>query len=313
MTGFQRLCIITCAVIFGLIVLGGVVRATDSGLGCPDWPLCHGNIIPTADKHTIIEWSHRTTASVVGFLMLGIIVMAFRHYRRVPAILYPSVAAGVLLIAQAGLGGAAVLNELPPEIIMVHLGMALTILTLLIVITLTSFSMTRAFRPLSVDPGLARVALAASAATLVLMLVGSYVAGAHYGLACSGWPLCNGDVVPGGDSASVQVHFLHRVLAALLGVILVGLLWLAWRSREATPLAFTLAGAAFGVFLLQALIGAANVWTELAAEVAAAHLATATLLWLLLALLNVRVWRLHERLPRTAGQPAPSGLAGVTR
>jgi heme A synthase len=313
MTGFQRLCIFTCAVIFALIVLGGVVRATDSGLGCPDWPLCHGNVLPTENKHTIIEWSHRTTASVVGFLTLGIIVMAFRQYRRVPAIIYPSIAAGVLLIAQAGLGGAAVLNELPAEIIMVHLGMALTILTLLIVITLTSISMTRPFRPLAVSPGLARVALAASAATLVLMLVGSYVAGAHYGLACNGWPLCNGDVVPGQDSASVQVHFLHRVLALVLGLNLVALVWLAWKSRKSAPLPFTLAGIAFGVFLLQAMIGAANVWTELADEVAAAHLATATVLWLVLALLNIRVWRLHERLPRTVSQASRSGLAGVTR
>ena len=313
MNAFQRLCILTCAAIFGLIVLGGVVRATDSGLGCPDWPLCHGNVIPTGDKHTIIEWSHRTTASVVGFLMLGIIVLAFRQYRRVPAVLYPSIAAGALLIAQAGLGGAAVLNELPPEIIMVHLGMALTILTLLIVITLTSFSMTRQFRPMAVHPGLARVALAASAATLVLMLVGSYVAGAHYGLACNGWPLCNGDLVPGEGGASVQVHFLHRFLAVVVGVTLVALLWLAWQARWTSPPAFTLAGAAFAVFLLQALLGAANVWTELADEVAAAHLATATLLWLILALLNIRLWRLHERLPRTVSQSPRPNLAGVTR
>ena len=78
-------------------------------------------------------------------------------------------------------------------------------------------------------------------------------------------------------------------------------------------LAFTLAGVAFGVYLLQAMIGAANVWTELADEVAAAHLATATVLWLVLALLNIRVWRLHERLPRTVSQASRSGLAGVTR
>ena len=64
---------------------------------------------------------------------------------------------------------------------------------------------------------------------------------------------------------------------------------------------------------MQALIGAANIWTELADEVAAAHLATATLLWVVLALLNIRLWRLHELLPRSVSQSPRPGLAGVTR
>ena len=107
--------------------------------------------------------------------------------------------------------------------------MALTILTLMLIVTLTSLSMTREFQPIVVKPRLARVALGASAATLVLMLVGSYVAGAHYGLACSGWPLCNGEVVPSDGGASVQVHFLHRFLALIVGLNLVALVWQAER------------------------------------------------------------------------------------
>ena len=45
----------------GQVTLGGVVRLTDSGLGCPDWPLCHGKLIPPAEFHTLIEYSHRKT------------------------------------------------------------------------------------------------------------------------------------------------------------------------------------------------------------------------------------------------------------
>jgi heme A synthase len=311
MTGFQRLCIATYCVIFGLIILGGVVRATDSGLGCPDWPLCHGNVIPKAQKATIIEYSHRSTASVAGFMVAGIVIIALKNHRKNPAILYPSLLAGVLLIIQAGLGGAAVLSELPPEIIMVHLGMALTILTLLMIVTLTSLSMSRPFRPVFVSSRLARVALIASAGTLVLMLVGSYVSGAEYGLACNGWPLCNGDFVPSSGGASVEVHFAHRVLAGLVGLTIVSLIALAWRERKTAPLIFNLALAAGAIFVLQALVGAVNIWTQLADEVTASHLALATTLWVTLALLNIRAWRLHERLPRTLSESPRTDLAGV--
>ena len=47
------------------ISLGGIVRITDSGLGCPDWPLCHGKLLPPLELHTLIEYSHRLSASVL--------------------------------------------------------------------------------------------------------------------------------------------------------------------------------------------------------------------------------------------------------
>jgi cytochrome c oxidase assembly protein subunit 15 len=123
MTGFQKLCLVTCAVIFGLIVLGGTVRATDSGLGCgDDWPRCQGSFIPRLEAELLIEYSHRLVASIAGFLVLAIAVWSWRSYRHVPAIFYPAMLAFGLLLFQAGLGAAAVRNELSPEIIAVHLG-----------------------------------------------------------------------------------------------------------------------------------------------------------------------------------------------
>ena len=313
LTGFQRLCILTCAVIFGLIVLGGVVRATDSGDGCPDWPLCHGKLIPQTDKHTLIEYSHRATASVAGALVLAIAVWAWRAYRNVPRIWLPAVLTFLLVLFQAGLGGAAVLNDLAAEIVMVHLGTALIILALLALITTTSFDLERPLQRPRLSPGTGRVALLASAGTLVLMLLGAYVAVAGYALACSGWPLCNGEVVPSSDASSVQVHFGHRVLAGLLGFVILGLVWLAWRGRREAPLAFGLALGALALYGTQVLIGAANIWTEVADEVSAAHLAFGTLLWLALAVLNIRIHALYEWLPRSSREAVPRDLApGVT-
>jgi heme a synthase len=313
MTGFQRLCLVTCVVIFGLIVLGGVVRATDSGDGCPDWPLCHGKLIPRADKHTLIEYSHRATASVVGLLVLGIAVKAWRSYRDTPRILYPSLLALALVLVQGGLGGAAVLNDLAAEIVMLHLGLALTILALVILITHTAFDNTKPLAPTAASPAVAGLGALSAVGVISLMVIGAYVAVADYSLACSGWPLCNGQVVPDQSATSVQVIFLHRILALVVGVVLLALFAVAWRERAGAPLAFALAAAAIVLYGIQVIVGAANIWTEVADEVSTAHLAFGTLLWVVLSMLNIRAHRLYERLPGSIHTPARPGLAGVTR
>lgn len=308
MTGFQRLCLITCIVIFGLIVLGGVVRATDSGDGCPDWPLCHGQLIPRTDKHTLIEYSHRAVASGVGLLILAIGVVAWRNHRNTPRILYPSLLAFGLVVIQGGLGGAAVLNDLAAEIVMVHLGLALTILALVILITYTTFNESRPIPALRA-PTTGRLAIASAVGVMGLMVIGAYVAVADYSLACSGWPLCNGDVVPDLGSTSVQVIFLHRVMALVVGAVILALLFAAFKEGGRNRTLPTLAIAAVVLFGIQVVVGAANIWTEVADEVSTAHLAFGTLLWIVLAVMNIRIYRLFERLPGRMSSQSSSGLA----
>src|SRR5690349_17346265 len=66
-----RLALGTAAVMFALIVVGSIVRTTGSGLACPDWPLCHGRLIPPLQFNILIEWFHRLLALVVGLLLLA--------------------------------------------------------------------------------------------------------------------------------------------------------------------------------------------------------------------------------------------------
>src|SRR5438477_7958396 len=97
MKGFRTLAVATAVVTYALVVLGGVVRVSGSGLGCPDWPLCHGHLLPPLDLHSIIEYSHRTTASLTSVLLVSTALAAWLLGRRRPDLRWPATIALLLL------------------------------------------------------------------------------------------------------------------------------------------------------------------------------------------------------------------------
>ncbi|MDP9238689.1 MAG: COX15/CtaA family protein [Chloroflexota bacterium] len=287
MTWFQRLLLITIAATFVLVVIGGTVRATDSGLGCPDWPACHGRLIPSADKHTIIEYSHRTAATVVGVLFLGVTFFAFKTERRNKLVFWLAFAAGVVLLAQIILGGVTVKKELPAEVVAAHLATAMAFMGIMIATATISIMRARGLRAPAAawDTNFNRMAMLTAAVAFVTLVLGSYISGTDASLACSGWPLCNGSLVPGGGSAE-GLHFLHRLVAGVLGILLLGLIYLAFEERRRQPMLLALTLFAGASYVAQAMIGAANIWTDLAAGVVVAHLSMAALLWCTMVLIS---------------------------
>ena len=126
MNRFQKLAALTLATALGLVTIGVIVRATDSGLGCPDWPLCHGQLVPSlGDPKAWIEWIHRTVAVVIGFEILGLAFLAIRDYRDRRSILWPSLAAVGLVGFQAWLGRETVRLGNSGESVTAHLAAAL--------------------------------------------------------------------------------------------------------------------------------------------------------------------------------------------
>src|SRR2546426_331078 len=121
-----------------LVVVGGaIVRVTGSGLGCPDWPLCHGQFLPSLDPATRIEWTHRFLAIVSGLTVAAMVAWTFVAYRSDRRALVLAVAVAVLYPLQAVLGAMTVVLELPPEWVTVHLANAellLAALTILAVV-----------------------------------------------------------------------------------------------------------------------------------------------------------------------------------
>src|SRR3712207_596487 len=124
--GFRRLALATVIATFLLVILGGFVRVSDSGLGCGPggagfhgWPLCNGDVIPNVDLNTVVEYSHRTVASIVGLMALSLFVLAWRRHRHL-RLATGLVFAGVVF---EGLLGAVVVGEnLDPPMVAAPLG-----------------------------------------------------------------------------------------------------------------------------------------------------------------------------------------------
>jgi len=188
-TRFSRLAVATCAATFVLIAIGGLVRATESGLGCPDWPGCSTDW----DVHAWVEYSHRTAAAIVATLMVALAISAFVA-RRDRFTRIASVATVVLVLVQAGLGALVVLLELRAELVTVHLALALTLLALTVVVAERAL---RGRLPASAAPGpLRAMATLAAVAVMGQMLVGSWVTGSGAGVAFTDFPLMDGRLVP---------------------------------------------------------------------------------------------------------------------
>ena len=296
--GYRRLALGTGLATFALIVLGGVVRVSDSGLGCgpagsgvQGWPLCNGDIVPGVELTSIIEFSHRALASIVGIMMLALAVLALRRYRAHRGLVRASVAAGGLVLAQGLLGAATVEKDLDELLVATHLGLAMILLALLLYVYRASKPEVIGAPAEDGGPRFRLLSLAASAAIFATIVAGGYMAGTqNYGRAdyrpgdgahhaCGKeFPTCNGDFMPFGQARLVDIHLTHRALMYLATILVVALAVVALRRRRSPGLVRG-AWVALGLLAAQVLLGALNVWLDESRVLIAAHLTLGTLLW----------------------------------
>ncbi|MGD9900109.1 MAG: heme A synthase [Calditrichaceae bacterium] len=150
MKSFRKLALISTIATYVLIFVGGLVRVSGAGLGCPDWPKCFGRWIPPTDISQLpagmdpslfnftlawIEYINRLTGMIVGLLIAATGIMAIIKMRKYPKILYPSILAALLVAFQGWQGSRVVSSALEPFIITVHLVLALLIVSLMIFVT----------------------------------------------------------------------------------------------------------------------------------------------------------------------------------
>ena len=270
-----------------VVIWGGIVRVSGSGLGCPDWPLCHGQLLPSLDLATRIEWTHRFLGIVAGLSLASLAAWTIVRYRADRALLALAVLAGALYIFQAVLGGIVVLLELPHTWVTAHLANAEILLAVLVALAVVA-----QWRRVTNDghpDASAWLGLSAAVATFALLLSGAYVRGSEATAACIGWPLC--DTPDMLIDRSQQIHMLHRYLAAAVGVLVALAAVAAWRQQRRHPALRPFAAITLALFLLQIAVGAANPLSGFSAVALGAHPAVASLLWCSLVGLVVVQWR----------------------
>lgn len=303
---FRGLSLATVVSAFALVVLGGVVRVTGSGLGCPDWPLCHGSVLPPWESKAVIEYTHRIVASLlVGPLVLVTVALAWIAYRQQRWVVTSATAAVLLLLAQALLGGATVINELPGAIVAAHLALGEALLVCLILVSVLAYR-----GPLQASSD--RLAngrtdrfpiliLASCVGVYGLLISGSIVTVTGATAACLDWPLCQGNFFP--EHRQPVIHMAHRVVAAIIGLFVMYVLHLGIKQRHRPAYVRHLSLAVAALFVAQVMVGAGVIWLNFQVEFRALHLAVATSVWAAVALLALLVF--------TQGRPVDTELTNA--
>jgi protoheme IX farnesyltransferase len=307
MTRFRRLAAATVVTTLLLVTIGVLVRATDSGLACPHWPGCFdGQFLPALDDgyQVWLEWIHRTLAIIVGFEILGLALLALLDHRDRRSILVPSLVGVGLVGFQAYLGRETVRLGNTGESVTAHLAAAMLLVGLLVYVWVRSRYPARS----AGRGGGQRFTLLATftaVATFALLLFGSQVTAASTALVFPDWPLMGGSLFPPLTEATSE-HVLHRWVAIVVGLVVIALAIAAWRTQRSRPAVLRLAILAAILYPIQAVVGGAQILTQLDEWTQTAHLALGAVIWGLLVAVAVASYyeaRLQVQAGVAAGGP----------
>jgi len=278
--------------VFGVIVLGGVVRATQSGGACPDWPICWGQWRPPQGMLSAqLDYAHRLATALAAPWVLATAWAGWRSHgqRRIKGL---ATLALLLMMAQIALGAWVWSRALQGErgwLSALHLGLSLSLLAVLLMGTVAAF-----YPSLSLSPALRRSPFARLTFLTLLALFGLWVSGAALvttgaALPCKGWPLCVAMLLP--HSGAAWLHLSHRLLTLVTGALMAALVYQAWRSQRTQTVILVAATAAGALFISQALMGAQLVQrldeARLAAPLIWLHQASATATWAVMVILGM--------------------------
>ncbi|CAG9170220.1 COX15/CtaA family protein [Cupriavidus pampae] len=338
---YRKLVWITAFLTLDLIMFGSFTRLTDSGLGCPDWPGCYGHSNPHAAMEPIaaaqtalpsgpvthvkawIEMIHRYFAMGVGVLIIALMVLAWVKRKELRQSPWYATGVLVLVCVQGAFGAFTVTMKLQPVIVVTHLMLAMGLLASLIWLG------SRNEAPHAVAPraaGLRWPGIVALTLLVIQIFLGGWVSTNYAVLACTDFPLCNGQLIPEMDfrhgftlwrqlgmtadgnyiphSALVAIHWVHRGFAF---VVLGYLAWFALRARRLEGLTRH-ARWLLAVLALQLATGLSNIVFDWPLIAAVAHNGGAALLLILLLRLNYNIG-LATRTAGAAAQPSVAARA----
>ncbi len=264
-----------------LVTLGGIVCATESGAGCPDWPGCYGRIVPPPQINAIIEYTHRLVAALTSPLIIAAAAVSWRNARAIRWVSRPLAISIVFLLAVVTFGAFAVLTGLPPILAAIDLGSALIVLAL--VVTATVVARARWSDPdlpdrLSFSSIPALLGIGALAAVFALHVSGVLVAGKGSLTRCLGWPMWR--LLP--DDLAGWPQIARLALAAVAAVLVLAVTVQAWRSGRRRA-----AAAAGAAFLAEMATSVLLLTAGTSPLLLVIHVAAAASLWAVLVVLAV--------------------------
>ena len=279
----------TVVTMFALIVVGSIVRTTGSGLACPDWPLCQGQLIPPFEFHVLLEWGHRFLALIVSLMLAVTLAWIVFHKELRPRLLGLALLTVGLLGVQILLGALTVWKLLHPAIVGSHLGVALLLFASMLVLTLVAQSEATAGTrdPLPTRPsGLLPLFGLVTALVYAQALLGGIVSTHHAGVVCPEWPTCNGMWFPPMEGLiGLQMYHRYGAYALIIGVVA---LWAHARKSPDVGIRHGATGVVV-LTLVQAGLGIMNVYMGTPVWLSATHLGVAAVILGMMILITFRV------------------------
>lgn len=302
---FQRAALLTTLTTYALIAVGGLVRASGAGLGCPDWPMCFGLLIPPLDASglppgfdpadfnvfkTWTEYINRLIGAITGLLILWTAALAVLDHRKNRSVLWPTIGAFLLVLTTGWLGAKVVRSGLDPRMLTLHLVFALLVVSFLLYATVSAFY--PAGPSAAPRPEQQRVGWLTLGAIVVLLIqvgFGAFVRGEVQRVAETGAPRATWLAQVG------LIETLHQSFAIFVAAAVVGSAALAWRLKErVTQRAAT---ASIALVLGQAFAGLGLTTLGFPRSLQVLHLLGSSLLIGALTLQAMLAWRVGPSRP----------------
>ena len=270
--------------VFINILFGPLVRATNSGLACPDWPLCYGRVLPPPEFRIWMEVGHRFYSAGIGFVLLYLCYTILKYSelrKKFGAIIG---LASIVILVQIVLGALTVTKLLDPTTVNLHLLNAVLFLVTVVSIFFKSNSLILAGGEFpktsnSILSGNIIFGIIIFLLVYYQLYMGGRVSSHYAGLVCPDWPLCQGTWIPQPFVGPIKYHVEHRFTAYLVFLLIFIRFILSFLNRD-DKRGFVLSAVMLFFCVLQILIGIYNVLWGLPTLLTAIHTANGVALLL---------------------------------